>query len=191
MTPRIALAHLISIIGHPLLLIPATVAFSALRQGGSTTLAGTAIGAALAVTSCVFFYTLAKVRAARWVDTDASNKHERIELNLFLTALLAGACLWAWMAGQPAKLVAGLGFAGAIIVCALLLRAFVKLSLHVAFAVYGAFLLWPSIYGAALVAVLACAVAWSRLALKRHQPADIIAGAGAGVLAGLGFVLAG
>jgi membrane-associated phospholipid phosphatase len=40
-----------------------------------------------------------------------------------------------------------------------------------------------------LLALLVAGVCWSRLALGRHRPRDVVAGLGAGALAGVVFVL--
>ena len=57
-----------------------------------------------------------------------------------------------------------------------------------AFAVFAAWLLRELGMAWTLAALLfAVAVAWSRLALRRHEPRDLVAGAIAGTLAGAAF----
>ena len=61
-------------------------------------------------------------------------------------------------------------------------------SVHMAFAVFAAWLLRELGTIWTLAALLfAVAVAWSRLALRRHEPRDLVAGAIAGTLAGAAF----
>src|SRR3546814_3323973 len=63
-----------------------------------------------------------------------------------------------------------------------------KLSLHVAFAMYAAVLLVQLSWLACVAGIVfVAAVAWSRLVLDRHAPRDLVAGAIAGLLAGLAF----
>ncbi len=137
-----------------------------------------------AIATIVAAYSAMRVRSGHWRDSDASALHERKELNLFLAALLFSAAALAYWLNQPPSLVTGLALSGAIVITALVLRRKLKLSLHVAFAVFGAgvlALLAPAI--AIALAVLAVGVAWSRLYLQRHTRADIVAGAMAGAFA--------
>ncbi len=185
---RLASAHALSLIGHPLALMPATVwiASGPAREADITPLA-----VALGVAMIVLLFSLARVRAGRWKDADASETRERRELNGLLAPLLLGAAALAFASGQAPALIRGLALGGAIIVIAILARNRVKLSLHCAFAVFALFLAWPNLAASIALGAFAVAVAWSRLALKRHTPADIAAGAAAGALAGLVFVMLG
>jgi membrane-associated phospholipid phosphatase len=81
----------------------------------------------------------------------------------------------------------GLGLSGALVLAALLVARWVKVSLHAAFAAFATILLWPitlAVVGGVLVTV---AVVWSRLVLRRHVVADVIAGLLLGVAAGGGY----
>ena len=81
-----------------------------------------------------------------------------------------------------------LALSAAIILVAMLIARWCKLSLHLAFVVFAACLLRELGTASMLAALLfATAVAWSRLALQRHTPRDLMAGAVAGALAGLAF----
>jgi membrane-associated phospholipid phosphatase len=71
-----------------------------------------------------------------------------------------------------------------MVVAAQLLRRWLKLSLHAAFAVFAVALWWPNAGGAAVVLLLAAAVSWSRLALRRHTGAEVTAGLLAAAAAG-------
>ena len=75
-----------------------------------------------------------------------------------------------------------------IVAIAMLAVHWCKLSLHAAFAVYAAGLLWPwGVVWMGVACVFAGIVAWSRLQLSRHRPRDIVAGAAAGGLAASGY----
>lgn len=184
-----ALAHTLSIVGHPALLMPAAVlaSLSATTVAPETALA--VIGLTAAVIAGVLIFSAIQVRRGQWRDSDASQTHERVQLNFFLAAALLGACVFAAMNDQPAKLVAGLGLAAAIVFTAIVLRTRLKLSLHVAFAVFAALLLWPNTLATGVLLALGAAVAWARLMLLRHTRADVIAGALAGAAAGVALTL--
>jgi membrane-associated phospholipid phosphatase len=181
------LARALSIAGHPMLALPLAVLAIALAQGDARTAAWSALGFG-AFAALVMGYSWWQVRRGRWRHVDASATHERSTLNRFLlAALTTGAVLVAWHGGQP-LFALGLALSAAMILTAMLTARWCKLSLHLAFVVFAACLLRE--LGAAwmLAALLfAAAVAWSRLALQRHTPRDLIAGAVTGALAGLAF----
>lgn len=181
------LARALSIFGHPMLVLPLAVLVLALARGERRdalwTVAGLAGFAAL-----VMAFSWWQVRRGRWGHVDASAKHERGSLNRFLLAALAVATLLVAWRGGPPLLALGLALSAAMILAAMLTARWCKLSLHLAFAVFAALLLREP--GAAwMLAALAfaVAVAWSRLALRRHTPRDLLAGAAAGAVAGLAF----
>lgn len=170
-----------------MLVLPLTVlALSRTRgDGGGVLWLGLGFGLFAAV---VMGYSWWQVRRGRWGHVDASAKHERGSLNRFLLiALAAGTVLAALLAPQR-ELALGLGLSAGLIAIAMLTARWCKLSLHIAFAVFAAALLsrlgWE--YGVAGT-VLVAAIAWSRLALRRHTPADLLAGMTAGALAGVAF----
>mgnify|MGYP002662636109 FL=1 len=102
-------------------------------------------------------------------------------------ALAAGAALVAWRGTQPVFAL-GMAMSAAMILAAMASARWCKLSLHMAFAVFAAWLLRELGTTWTLAALLfAVAVAWSRLALRRHEPRDLVAGAIAGTLAGAAF----
>jgi membrane-associated phospholipid phosphatase len=88
--------------------------------------------------------------------------------------------------GYPAD-----GAFGALIVvagCALLNRV-LKVSLHAAFAVFAAALVGVSFpFPFAVFALIAAAVAWSRVALGRHSRLEVMAGVAMGALGGVGML---
>ena len=133
-------------------------------------------------------YSAWQVRRGRWAHVDASARHERGHLNRFLfVALAAGAALVAWHGTQPVVAL-GMAMSAAMILAAMASARWCKLSLHMAFAVFAAWLLRELGTIWTLAALLfAVAVAWSRLALRRHEPRDLVAGAIAGTLAGAAF----
>lgn len=182
-----AVARALSLIGHPMLMLPlAVLALSRTGDGNSGTLR-LGLGFAL-FAAAVLGYSWWQVRRGRWRHVDASEKHERGSLNRFLLIALTIAALLA-AAGVPQReLALGLAVSAGLVAIALLTAGWCKLSLHLAFAVFAASLLfrlgWE--YGVAATA-FAVAIAWSRWALRRHTPGDLLVGAMAGMSAGLAF----
>ena len=181
------LARAVSIVGHPMLVLPMAVLALVLAQGDARTAMWSAAGFG-AFAALVMGYSWWQVRRGRWAQVDASATHERSTLNRFLlVALGGGALLVGWRGGQP-PFALGLALSAAMILAAMLTARWCKLSLHLAFVVFAACLLRELGTAWALAALLfAAAVAWSRLALQRHTHRDLVAGGVAGALAGLAF----
>ncbi|KRA41897.1 phosphatase PAP2 family protein [Pseudoxanthomonas sp. Root630] len=182
-----ALARALSISGHPMLVLPLAVVVIALVQGDRGAAAWAALGFGLFAT-LVMGFSWWQVRRGRWTHVDASARHERGSLNRFLlVALVAGALLVAWRGTQP-LFALGMAMSAAMILVAMLTARWCKLSLHMAFAVFAAWLLRELGIPWMLAALLfAAAIAWSRLALRRHTPRDLVAGALVGSAAGAAF----
>jgi len=181
------LARALSILGHPILVLPMAVLAIAWVRGDAHTALWSAAGFAV-FAALVMGYSWWQVHRGRWGHVDASATHERSTLNRFLlVALTAGALLVAWRGGQP-LFALGLALSAAMILTAMLTARWCKLSLHLAFIVFAACLLRELGLAWMLVALsFAAAVAWSRLALQRHTRRDLMVGAITGASAGLAF----
>ena len=181
---RAAFAHAVSIVGHPALLVPVAVGLKtgASELSATSTITVTGVSAVIALSALI--YGLLQVRAGQWQHPDASMQKERLQLNVFLAFSLLSASIVLWSVRLPWQLALGLAIAGAIIVVALALRNLHKISLHSAFAVFSAFVLWPNIAGVSMLLLLATLIAWSRLVLRRHTGMEVFLGLLVGVLAG-------
>lgn len=181
---RRQLARALSVLGHPALLMPlaATVSAAARQPGGA--LVGTVAGVSLGLAMLVMLFGWWQVRRGRWAHVDASVPRERRTLNLLLCVLLFGAAAALLARGAPLPVVLGLALGGALVLLAIALQRWLKLSLHVAFAAFAALLAWPAVPVVAVGLLLALGVAWSRLVLGRHTPRDVVVGGLAGLLAG-------
>jgi hypothetical protein len=73
------------------------------------------------------------------------------------------------------------------VLAAIVLRRRLKLSQHVAFDLFAALAVLPSVGAAGAIAVLTGAVAWSRLKLGRHTRAEIGVGMVVGLVVGALF----
>jgi hypothetical protein len=185
---RFPLARALSVLGHPALLMPLAASANAAKRAGSPGLVFTVGAVSVALALVVMLFSAWQVRAGRWHHVDASVPQERRHLNLLLCGLLFGGAALLLAGGVAPEVALGLGLGGVLVLLALLLQRWLKLSLHVAFAGYAAVLAWPAWGWVAAGLVLVAAVAWSRLVLGRHRPPDVWAGALAGVLVGVCFV---
>ena len=179
-------ARALSVIGHPALLMPAAVAASASAHGAPALALRVAVGASVVVALGVMAFSVLQVRAGRWSHVDASVPRERGQLNVFLVLLLFATAAGLWGLGQPWPVPLGLGLGGALVLATHLLRRWGKVSLHASFAVYASALLWPAVAAIGALLLLAAAVSWSRVVLRRHTLAEVLAGLAAG--AGAGWV---
>lgn len=187
MVNRQALARLLSILGHPALLMPLAVVGSAFARGAPAPVLQAAALASAAVAAGVGVYSLRQVRAGRWQHMDASVPRERGQLNRFLVLLLAGMAAMLWWSGQPPVVAAGLGIGAGVVALAHLVRWWLKVSLHAAFGAFAAGLAWPGLLAMVVLALLAVGVGWSRLVLNRHTRAEVLLGLALGGVAGLVF----
>jgi len=186
---RTLAARALSMIGHPALLMPLAVTLGILGADAPPRLLQVALSTAVLVAVIVGLYSLWQVRAGRWAHVDASQPRERSQLNLFLALLLFGAAGLLWALGQPLAVASGAGVMALLVLAAHLLRRWLKVSLHAAFAVFAASLVWPSIVGVVLIIALAAGVAWSRLVLRRHSLPEVLLGLVLGAAFGVGFRL--
>lgn len=180
------LARAVSILGHPMLVMPLAACLATRNRHGDDATALPVLAAIAVLGLLVLAYSASRVRGGHWQHVDASAPDERHGLNVFLLGLFVlAATLAAWHTGHSPITVALL-LAAAVILLALLTAPWCKLSLHVAFACFAIFV--PgSLAAAGGMAILAVAVAWSRLQLGRHDRRDIVVGALAGMVAGILF----
>ncbi len=185
---RHTLARALSIVGHPLCIVPLASALAIASHGlGWRALGVTAIFF-VSLSLIVFAFAWRQVRAGRWQDIDASNVAERRSLNYFLAAVLFIGAFLSFRQSQPLGLTLGLSMSGGLVVLTMLLSRWVKVSLHVAYLVYSTAILWYSdVWLVAAGLCLAAAVAWSRLELRRHALVEVVLGGIIGGIAGLVF----
>lgn len=182
-----AAARLLSIVGHPAVVMPLAVPLAAVRRDAPWPALLVALGLALGIAAVVGLYSWRQVRAGRWAHVDASMPRERRDLNVFVGALLLLLAAGLALARQPAALVAGLTAAAGIVLVALALQRRLKVSLHAGFGSFAAALAWPATWAVAGLGTLALAVGWSRLRLGRHDAVEVAVGLGLGGLAGVAY----
>ncbi len=181
---RIAIARAVSILGHPVVLVSVAAFTAASKQGAPLTELRIIRLFLLVLALVVFGFMWFQVRAGRWTHVDASARGERRSLNLFLVGLFVLSAVLLRYLLRSSQISIGLALAAMLIIVALLLARWVKVSLHTAFAAYSAVLLWPLKLAVVAGIMATAAVAWSRLALGRHGAADVGIGFILGVVAG-------
>lgn len=180
----ILVARALSVIGHPALLMPGSIAAAAHMADAPPPLQRLAVGSALAVATVVGLFSLWQVRSGRWRHVDASLPGERRQLTRLLAALLCTAAALAWASTRVPLAAAGPLLVALPVLAAHALRARMKLSLHAAYAAFAVPLLWPQLAGVGAAAALALGVAWSRRVLRRHTRAEVLTGLLLGAAAG-------
>lgn len=86
-------ARALSVLVHPVLLMPAAVAMGASGAGAPPRLLPVELGTAVTVVVIVGLYSLRQVRAGRWAHVDASQPSERRQFNLLLAVLPGSAAV--------------------------------------------------------------------------------------------------
>jgi membrane-associated phospholipid phosphatase len=178
-------ARWVSIVGHPfamtiVMVLGAALRFSTPREALRTVLLVTLV-ALLPVAALM----VRQVRRGSWTNVDASDRAERpllFAVGIVALAVLLGAVL---VLRPGSFLIRGLvGVLIMLAVCAVATR-WVKVSLHMAFGALATTTLLSlgSPAGWVLLAVMP-GLAWSRLALKRHSPAEVALGLLVGIVSG-------
>ena len=179
-----AVARWVSIVGHPFAMAMVMVLGAALRFSSPGEALRILLLVALISLLPVAVLMIRQVRRGSWTNVDASNRAERpllFAVGIAALAVLLGAVL----VFRPGSFLVR-GVAGVLImlaVCAVATR-WIKVSLHMAFGALATttLLFLGSPLGWVLLALMP-ALAWSRLALDRHGPAEVAIG----LLVGIAF----
>ncbi len=185
-TTSVKTAKIISVIGHPFVLLSLTIfAAAAFRESP----ARAAMIGAVTVLATVFpmlFIIRRKVKAGKWSDHDVSDAAERRNFYPLMMTVLGISLVVFYLFGFPRPLLVGMFISLLILFIAMLVNRRSKISLHMIFAVYFAVsLLVVNFWISAALFVTAIAVGWSRVKLGRHSLAQILSGALLGAIAGI------
>jgi membrane-associated phospholipid phosphatase len=178
-----SLARWVSIAGHPFAMVAVLVAVSGRRSTSAGETLRALLLVALVAILPVAWLMARKVRRREWGNVDASKREERPLL--YAVGLAALLCLLAYLLlfGGNSFLLRGVLGTLALLAAAAVATRWLKVSLHMAFAALAATVLLGSAVGWLLAAFLPL-LAWSRLALARHRPAELAVGSLLGLLAG-------
>lgn len=172
---RDTLARWVSILGHPFVTTLVLV-------GGSGAPPRTVALVALIVIVPVALLIVRQVRRGAWTNVDASNRQERPIL--YVVGILASLALL--LVNPGSSLARGtLIVVMMLVVCALITRFWIKVSLHMAFCALTttSLLLIHAPAGWVTLAILPL-LAWSRLAMGRHDWSEVVLGTVIGIVFG-------
>ena len=178
-------ARWLSIVAHPFVMISVMVGTAAARRQ-------TWGAAARSVAVVVLFTVLPlaalmvrQVRRGSWENADASNRRERPILYVVLGIALVALLMYLSRLQSQLFMFRGVVSTLVMVVACALATRWIKVSLHMAFGALAAttLALMESSVGYVLFALLP-ALAWARLVLQRHTPAELLLGTTAGVAAG-------
>lgn len=178
-------ARLISIAGHPAVIMPVAVACA--TRHADPEARWTALSLVAVAVAGVMLYSVYKARSGAWAHIDASEKHERSQLNRFASLGLMAFAGMLVLTGSHPRTAAAVGLSGALVLAGHLLKGRWKPSLHVAFAAFAAGIVWPDAVAVAALLAATALVAWSRLVLCRHSTSDVVVGAVLGLACGFAF----
>ena len=175
-------ATVLSIVGHPLVLMPFTVLIS-VRQPLFRTL----IYAGITILPLMLVIRR-KVRAKEWTDHDVSEPRQRREFYWFLLVVIGGSIPLFSLFGFPRPLIVGTAVSLVLLALGMLINLWSKISIHMMFCAYCVVINTRTGAAASIIALcLLLALGWSRVVLGRHTVPQVVSGAGLGALAG--FVL--
>ncbi len=182
-TLALGVARILSVAGHPFVLIPLMVA--AVTRNWKWT-AIVAAGTILPL----FVITLRNVRRGVWSDHDVSRREQRGGLYRVALPLVALSALLLWLMDAGPRMMRGFSAAAMMLVAGLLGSRFLKISLHMMVAAYCGVTI-AGLYPTTTYAIIpfVAALAWSRWKLDRHTWAEIFVGLAIGIAAGLFAVM--
>jgi hypothetical protein len=185
------IARWISIVGHPFVTILFLIAVVTFRrtdlQQSWLAIAATAIVVVLPL----FWFMRRQVRRGRWQNVDASERSERPAF--YAVAIIVTAILAIWFLVLPGTPTLARGAIGVLVLLIIgrAGNAFLKTSLHVAFATFVAVNLFYVDFSLGIAAgIFVPVLAWARLVMTRHTIVEVIAGVvlGGTIALGVRFV---
>lgn len=182
------IARVISIVGHPAILVPGAILLLSGQSSAPTYIAHLALRLSIGIVLCVMVFSMVQVRRGNWSHIDASEQSERNQLNLILMLIFFGVGIGGVLFGQPKFFSFGLMIVGVMIAAKWLMQRWLKISLHTSFAMLATFAFWPSlpfIVGGIAITAL---IGWSRLILQRHTLMEVILGLLIGAITGMALV---
>lgn len=188
-TPRNQIARAISIVGHPMLLVPLAIVL-AMRGRVSFSQGAGILAVVVAAILVVAAYLVHGVRTGRLSHVDVSKREERGTFYRVAMVSTAIATVALAMSGAPRAAAFGCGCAFGLLAVSSIVNRTIKASLHTAFGIVAAGTVGP---GSPLVfatfLAMALLVAWSRVVLGRHTTAEVLVGALLGTLAAIALHL--
>src|SRR5688572_23016998 len=180
------IANPISVLGHPVLIVPVFTAISLFHYDDALK----ALWISALIFGCVFIPLSVKMyhgaKSGEYTNFDVSEQRQRQSWYTWATGLLFMLCIVLWLTGQSQGLRTVIQLALLLMVTAQLVNFFIKSSLHVSLNVFLAFLIFPiSLIAGIFFCCFILLIGWSRLRLGRHTVKEIITGTLIGLIFGL------
>jgi hypothetical protein len=170
LSSTILLARILSIAGHPFLLIPLMIAVATGNR------VWTAVVAACTVLP-MFAITVRNVRRGTWSDHDVSRREERTRLYRALFPLIALSAVVLYFLGAGPQMMRGFAAAAVMLALGILGNRWLKISMHMMTAAYsGVVIAWLHPAATWGIVPFVAAIAWSRHKLERHTWPEIAVG---------------
>lgn len=182
----VAVANFLSLLGHPLVLLPLTIALTLIGNvSPSRLLTIVAIFTASTVVPMLFIIRR-KVAAGTWTDMDVSDHGQRGHLYTVALAITAVSIAVFWLLDLPRGIIAGAVISLILLLAGMAINRYSKISMHAMFGSYCVVILSASnpMFGLGAFALVA-AMSWSRVVLGRHSLAQVIMGNLLGAAAGI------
>jgi len=187
---KLKIARLISRVGHPITLLFAFLLYFLFSihtpEKATWTLL---IIFSLGILPMVC-WNFIRTRKGLYSNFDVSLRNQRPSMYGFILLLAAIVLIALWWSNQPEKVLIGSLLLIQLLVLAFLVNFKIKISLHVAIAVFIGFGLWQLNNTLALVIWGSCPlIAWSRHYLGRHLPLELFCGFFLGLICGIEVLL--
>jgi hypothetical protein len=180
---RISIARWVSIVGHPFFLIALLALLVSWTRGvgaDGLRIAGIITAAGL-IPLGVFIWR--RYATGRWETVDASRPENRPALYIAAFVVLVPLGLYFLLVERSADMVRGSAAFASMLGVAAAANRWIKLSLHMAFAVFAGLIAarLSLVYGVVML-VFVPMLGWSRVALRRHTLREVFAGCILGVI---------
>jgi membrane-associated phospholipid phosphatase len=181
-TPRLRVAATLSLVGHPFVIVPATIGLLMWPSKAALVIALLMVIAMLAVIA-------RRVKAGQWTDYDVSNPEQRRSFYPMALTVVAASAIASWLLRMPGSLVLGMVSGFVLLAVGAFLTRSTKVSLHMLIGMFCAVIVTAfDIRLGVPLTLLIVTVAWSRVALGRHTPVQVLLGALVGGIVGMAFV---
>ena len=179
-------ARIVSVLGHPFVLLPLTVLLATLHTMQPERALKISAVTSLVTVFPLLFIIRRKVITGEWSDHDVSVSAERRGFYPIVIGIVVISYLIFWFLGFPDSLLKAMIVSLALLLIAMLINVWSKISLHLIFASYCAVSLLAVRHWVGVVfMLLAILIAWSRVTLERHSLVQALSGMALGSLGGI------
>ena len=180
------IAHVVSVLGHPLLTIPLYVA---LVMFGSEDFKRASLNTFLII-GCVFIpvtvWLYIKSRNGSYTNFDVSDRKQRKSVFVFIIPILSIVTYILYKSDQASHLWQSMLFGLILLFILQVVNFRIKSSMHVSLNIYLSFLIMTVNYPVGIIVLLLTApIGWSRVALGRHSLKEVLSGTIIGLLVSL------